>query len=400
MEPTSPLTVLETSPLSSAIPSSPPLHPLLQSRKRRRVSSSAESYSSSPSGFSADTSNTSSSTDSTSDSTPTKRKGPVAGKKRVRQTEPEKIENILATLTALRWDVKRFLRALYKHRSQHRFRVAQKHFCDVAYKELPKERGFARIVQKKRRGPILDWGYKWALEDLHNELRTLGSQKAFWEFNPPSKDEDIGTIRFIRDTNAMITTFAPHWVDLLQRACSDDTSSLNASALQPATLILATLCHLMRPKKCTNFQTTLGLYLYQGGARRRVLDTLCRFGLIVSYSTLQRRLTLLRAEAERTVEVVGRAPSAILTYDNFEFTEGRRGERTGDNREFRSISTALILEGRRFTNGKLLQTMWNPSSTLLSAEQVAQGLLPQKIDTEVSSSDNILYRIVAYYFYW
>lgn len=180
------------------------------------------------------------------------------------------------------------------------------------------------------------------MNELHKELRVLAQAEAFEGFHPPSKDKNLDAIPSIKDASPTIKELTPQWLHLLQCVCSANMASSNASVVQPATLILTTMCHLMRPKKCSNFQTTLGLYLYQGEASRRVLDTLCRFEMIVFYSTLQRRLTSLRTEAERRVEAVGQAPSTILTYANVEFTEGRRGERTGDNREFRSITTVVV----------------------------------------------------------
>lgn len=155
------------------------------------------------------------------------------------------------------------------------------------------------------------------MDELHKELRVLGQAKAFGGFHPPSEDKDLGAIPSIKDASPTVKELAPQWLHLLQCVCSDDMASPNASAVQSATLILTTMSHLMRPKKCFNFQTKFGLYLYQGGASRRVLDTLCRFGMIVSYTTLQRRLTSLRTEAERRVEAVGQAPSTIRTYANF-----------------------------------------------------------------------------------
>ena len=207
--------------------------------------------------------------------------------------------------------MKRFLRALYKHRSQHRFRVPHKHVLDFAYAELPRDPDFERILKPKKRKAIAECGYKWAVDGLHSELRTLGSHEPFGEFRPPSDDQDLGLMPFIRDATPTITELAPQWLHLIQRVSNDSTFSSNPSIIQPATLILATLCHLLQPQKCSNFQTTLGLHLYRGGASRRVLATLCRIRLIVSYTTLQRRLKLVRASAEHPVEAVGQAPSTI-----------------------------------------------------------------------------------------
>ena len=305
MDSTSPFTHLGTSPLTSPVPSSPSFTSSPPFPKRRRIASSHQSGSTSLS--------TSSDSESLPNDTPTKPKQAAAREKkpRRRRSEEEKAENMLRLLKEMRWDVKRFLRTLYKHRRQHTFRVAQKHFFDFAYAELPRDPDFERIMKPKKKEPIIEYSSKRTIDALHSELKSLGSHEAFGEFHPPSKDQDLGAIPFIPDATPTIAELAPKWLHLLQRVCSENTSSPNASVIQPATLILATLCHLMRRKKSNNFQTTLGLYLYQGGTRRRVLDTLCRFGLIISYTTMQRRLTSLRVEAEPRVEAVAQAPSTV-----------------------------------------------------------------------------------------
>ena len=82
----------------------------------------------------------------------------------------------------------------------------------------------------------------------------------------------------------------------------------------------------------------------------------------MSYNTIQRRMKGLTHEAGRKVCTVGQAPSGVLTYDNFEFSESKRGERAGDQRTFRSIITYLTIEGRGFDCGRLEQSMWRPQT--------------------------------------
>ena len=151
------------------------------------------------------------------------------------------------------------------------------------------------------------------------------------------------------------------------------------------------LCHKLRPNKATNIQSVLGLYIYQGGARRRVLDTLCHFDLTMSYTTLQRRMLSLIKEAERKVQMLGQGSNMNLTYDNFDFAEGKRGERTGDNRDVRSITTALIFQGQGFDAGALRQDMWRPATHLLSAERIARKLETGDLEMRVSSIQDEMY---------
>ena len=82
----------------------------------------------------------------------------------------------------------------------------------------------------------------------------------------------------------------------------------------------------------------------------------------MSYSTLQRRMSSLSDEARRKIRTIGRASTTVVTYDNFVFAEGRRGERIGDVREFRSITTALIFEGQGLGVTVLRQNMWQPEN--------------------------------------
>ena len=141
---------------------------------------------------------------------------------------------------------------------------------------------------------------------------------------------------------------------------------------------------MLRPNTSTNFQSVMGLCIYQGGARRRVLDTLCHLGLTMSYSTLQRRMSSLSDEARRKIRTIGRASTTVVTYDNFVFAEGRRGERIGDVREFRSITTALIFKGQGLGVTVLRQNMWQPENYPLSAIGLALRLKPDDIDAQVS----------------
>ena len=133
-------------------------------------------------------------------------------------------------------------------------------------------------------------------------------------------------------------------------------------------------CSLMRPGRSTNFPTTMGLYLYEAGVRRRALDSLSRLGFVPSYTTITRRLNEARRFAEEQVKAVGRDPISVLTWDNFEFKERRRGERSGDHATFRSITTALVIESRVSMSKPLAPGMWRPRTFPLSAVDIGLKL--------------------------
>ncbi len=159
---------------------------------------------------------------------------------------------------------------------------------------------------------------------MRQEIKALASSPSFGPFQPPAEAAEFGSPSQIKGCGDTIQVLTPRWLELLDAAATERVSS-EASVpqrIQPAgrhTLILGLLCHKMRPNKSTNIQTVLGLDLYQGGARRRVIDTTYRFGFTMSYTTIQRRLADLSEEAARMVKVLGYIPDSIATYDNFDF---------------------------------------------------------------------------------
>ena len=232
-------------------------------------------------------------------------------------------------------------------------------------------------------------GYGWRIP-YAARLRSWLSMERLGNSPPPGEESERGTLDWIKQVMPVIQELAPRWLELIERA-TQETRPRNPTAINLQTgdeafnirrtvIIFGILSHLMRPNRSTNFQTVLGLYLYQGGARRRVLDTQCQLGLIMSYSTLQRRMEKLTGKAERQVQLVGQTLSGVITYDNFDFAEGKRGESAGDQRVFRSITTCLAIVGRAFEGGPLYQHMWQPHSCPLSVEHVAGLLVPRDED--------------------
>lgn len=71
---------------------------------------------------------------------------------------------------------------------------------------------------------------------------------------------------------------------------------------------------------------------------RRVIENLNHLGLNRSHQVIQRMQHTLHLEGESAVHTVGSMPTSIVTYNNFEFAQIKRGERPGDLRQFRSIT--------------------------------------------------------------
>lgn len=308
-------------------------------------------------------------------------------KRRRRLNDYEKVLEILNVIRDMNWTMKDFLFALQKYSDKHTIRKARSQFFDYAYCSIPNSTDFSKCLGPKRTDSLLNcWAWKTITEQLRCEIKALAEDELFGLFFTPTKTDRLGSLKGLQQVEIIIRKLAPRWLNIIYGACQEFSSCQTFETLQTSffvkrcVIILAALAHYMRPNRSTNFQTVICLYLYQGGARRRVLDTLCRLGLTISYTSIQRRMADLTEEAQRAVQVAGRSANAIVTWDNFEFTEGRRGERIGDHREFRSITTALVFSGRGFEDGDLQQHMWRPYDILLSAENLVKKLQSTDID--------------------
>ncbi len=284
-------------------------------------------------------------------------------KRRRRMPDYDKLLDILQRLKDMRWNVRDFLSTLVNNSGRHKVRRAQTLFLDFAYMEFPTDENFSRRIGPLRKSTFMDKHcWRWIMDALGQEIKALAAHPAFASFQPTSQTTDFGSLESITQTAAVIKNLAPRWLELIETVCVDgqrgtpiDIASLTSTG--PHVIMLALLCHKFRPNKANNIQTVLGLYLYQGGARRRVIDTFSQYGLTKSYKTLKRRMNSLVSAAEEKARVVSQSFEEVDTYDNFDFPERNRGERTRDSRVMRSITTSLVVEGREFDDGPLKRDM-------------------------------------------
>jgi len=114
-------------------------------------------------------------------------------------------------------------------------------------------------------------------------------------------------------------------------------------ALQPRHfLILSIMCTSLHRSKCTNLPTSFGIYLFDGGATKRVIETCNRLGICVSYSQLRKRHLETAQRVQEEVRTIGSGPAKlIMSYDNFEYQDSKAEERINSATKFMSITTAV-----------------------------------------------------------
>ena len=326
---------------------------------------------------------------------PAQRDYAQAPRTRTRYSREQKIFNVLRTLSKMQWNLKEFLSALRDAQAVagiHRNSLAWGHFLQFAYSELPEEEDFESIIGRRKGVFLNQLGRDWFVDILRLEIKALCGHDIFGSYGIPDDAKEFGSLSHLKDTELVIRNTAPQWTHLIsavvqeKRSRSGGDPASGADGNGNTVLIFARLCNMMRPTRCANFQTLLGLYLYQGGTRRRVLDTLNQLGLTVSYRTVQRRLEEINVDAKRRLQLVGQTPNAVITWDNFEYTEGRRGERTGEAVTFRSITTALQCDSRILDPRALTQSMWRPHIHLLSAIEIAGNIYSGSLAEQVRAS--------------
>ncbi|MCJ1358288.1 MAG: hypothetical protein MMC33_008287 [Icmadophila ericetorum] len=184
--------------------------------------------------------------------------------------------------------------------------------------------------------------------------------------------EATGSLKTLGEFEDTVQAKTPVWNRVLHRASHPDKKSDGETAHKKHTLILSILCNNMHRILSDNLPTLLSIYMASGGCRGRVIDLFNSLGLCKSSKPTHAITKKLSEQGRDKVHETGSNPKAIVTYDNFKFTGGRRGDRIGDKRSFRSITTCLTLVGQGMPECGLKQRMWKPLTLLLPTEMIAK----------------------------
>lgn len=308
----------------------------------------------------------------------------------------DKLLQILELIQSFQWNMATVLELLVTNRAAHRVRKAHASFLNFAYRDFPiDERFFSVIRSGRRKETIASIGWAAIMNSLHSELSILSQDYSFGTYSPTSEQSDYGSLSGLPIAKATMAIKAPRWCKLIGIVCANLPNGIRpASWFEPTVnvgkditneqlVIISLLCHCLKPRLSCNFQYIIGLYLYQGGARRRCIDTLSSLGLTCSYSTILRQADKISSEARRRIRQVGCQPTTIMTYDNYDFVVGRRDERIGDVATHRSITTALMFRGQGLGAIPLRQEMWQPKRHPFSMVALATSLHPTELDTKV-----------------
>jgi hypothetical protein len=310
----------------------------------------------------------------------TSRKRPRKTNRKPPRSESEKLQ---ATIKALEetagLNLLDVLRGIAHRKSEDGYTRHWRLFRKFAYNEMPQ--GISSLPGIE----VDDWdtllaagGYKRVQQKLRKELITLTNDTRCGRFQYPDI-QHFGYIDELAALQGVITTKAPRLIELL----STIARQYHIPAENPVEpghrqvfWVLQMLFAIQRSKS-SGFAKTLGIYLIDSGAKKRVVDLFSTLGVCCSYTTVQNVLKGLVTRAERQVRALSTLTDIVKAYDNFEFSEHRSAERVGNRKVFRSITTALMFRGRMIPVDGLRQGMWRPQSDL-----TIKSIIPNPSPTE------------------
>jgi hypothetical protein len=311
------------------------------------------------------------------------------------QNSEQKLLGILRDIKSRDWTLQRFLKELLLYKEQktvtakYILRAGRTAFKTFAYKTAFEENllGFAK----------LDW--KTFVTDsrlptqvgmiIKKELETLLEFPSFRDLDIESDPNNlrVDTLGDLKQAQEHVVQRCPVLVEILSAATTTlytrdkaaediaDNETLDTAAAQNHALrlklmdsklfmIAAIMGGRLHAGRFNGVQLTLGLYLYQGGARKRVIDTFARLGICKGFITIRDRYQALTNAGREEVRKMGQLSTAIAVYDNFDFAVNKRDEAIGDKRKFESIATCVVLQGIEMPVGGLTQDMWHPERPL------------------------------------
>ena len=313
----------------------------------------------------------------------------------------EKLDDVLTLFDGFRWTLKDFLEQLRDSttiESRPESKITKKRrqsawatFKRFAYCDMP-SRGQARqLLKAEEQMGLASWCTELTSETLRREVLSLAQNTTFGAYGDSTSDVNARVERVFIDSPQAIVDSAPTWLHLFNVASQstqshkllETTLEMSRQIAKDSILVFAYLCRKLQNRRSDMMASLIGIYLYEGGAKTRVIDTLAQLGVCLSSKSILNRVHLLESEAEDNVRRLGLNPTSVITWDNFEFREGRRGERVGDEAEFRSITTALVTGNRYPELSSLSADIWKPLQNPLSAKSIFINVKGDGVPLEV-----------------
>jgi hypothetical protein len=282
-----------------------------------------------------------------------------------RRTNDERLDLLFNFLrNEVQWTLKDLFQALCSSKNP-KNRRRQRAFADAAY-NTPEVLTFylvpSNAANLKTRLAVLD-ALQWGSSELRREITDLGTTDIFGKYDESKEDmPELNSHNLINS----ITQEAPNMLNILQKIAEPyEASKERENEHWPRwAIILSILCFSQRRSHCANLPTKLGLHLYSKGVKVQEIDLLAKFGLSISYKSVNRTMKDLAAHDAQLIVERGASLCQVSAYDNFEQVEGVKAQRVDESSTFHSVTTAIQLEGVDIPEGGLRQDMFNSRAEL------------------------------------
>ena len=277
-----------------------------------------------------------------------------------------------------------YLFLFLNNRSDHTFRFNQKTFFYFVYVIFVDNERLKIFVDSKINHFLNIYTWNWVVKKLLNELQNFIIYESFVEFKKSSKQSEWNLFSSFVDLKDAMSTCAFRWlsfIDVVARFKSEASEKIDN--IKKYLIILFVFCHLLHFRKSSNFQIMFAFYLYHDNVRRRVINFLCSLELTSFYKIMKNHMNSIHEKRCIRNKVIGHAHSIVLTYDNFEFSENRRGEQIDETRRFKFITFAFMFELHDRNAVFLFWFMWNFQEYFLSSKMIVSSVINDAVDKKV-----------------
>lgn len=277
-------------------------------------------------------------------------------------SKKDKVLSVVQLLEQKNLDIRELLQGIGKHHTDTKLRKYWLQFRKFAYADMLDETSDLPHLDSNDWDKMLkSGGYEKVHHELRKELVKLAKDRRAARWQYPGGD-DMGYIDGLDSLVGVVQDMAPNLLRLLNSIARPSSSSAGCPMETEHKQIMwvTQFLYSMQARRCNGFPRTLALYLLDAGAKKRSLNVLSKLGVTVSSHQVQdTEMTLAKLGADE-VRIKGNSSNTITTYDNFDFVEHRSGERLGDKKTQRGITTALQFAGVCMPATGLRQNMWRP----------------------------------------
>ena len=87
--------------------------------------------------------------------------------------------------------------------------------------------------------------------------------------------------------------------------------------------------------------------------------------------------------------MIDHAHNTVLTYNNFKFSENKRGERIDETKQFKFITFVFMFEFHDRSAVFLLRFMWNFQEYSLSSEMIVSSVINDAVDEKIITLNSL-----------